>query len=320
MNDRASSDDGSWPQPLVTTSGPFSAARLDGAAEGMGDHGPRTRRLVDDGWVPPDLLCGLTLFLLAAQPREPRPDHPSAKASPIAGGVWVRERFTVHRPLPRLDAFTVSGESLGRHVAKGRRYGTTGSATVDGDGRPVATNLTTGLLSYQADPDLADEVEGIAVDDLVAPGPDRAAAADNPHLDTLASATVGEVVTAGPVTITLAMMAARDTTSPSNPIHSDPAAARAAGLDRPIAGGSHVLAFAIEPLLERFGPHVLHHGAAIDARWRIPTRTDETIVPLATVTGRDEAGVTITVDVELEGRGTAMVATIAIPFPGDDRP
>ncbi|MEL6983905.1 MAG: hypothetical protein AAFO29_15875, partial [Actinomycetota bacterium] len=63
-----------WPQPLQPVTGPFSAARVDGAADGMGEHGPVTRGLVADGLVPPDLICGMTLFLIARQPRQPRTD------------------------------------------------------------------------------------------------------------------------------------------------------------------------------------------------------------------------------------------------------
>ena len=59
----------SWPQPLAPVHGPFSTARLEGAATGMGPAGPATRSLIDDGFVPPDLVTGMTLFLLARQPR-----------------------------------------------------------------------------------------------------------------------------------------------------------------------------------------------------------------------------------------------------------
>jgi len=160
-----------WPQPLEPVSGPFTEDRIEGAAEGLGEHGPATRSLVEHGFVPPDLICGLTLLLLARQPRRPRPagrgHGPGAserQGSGVAGGVWVRERYTIHQPLLRDEPFLVTGESTGRHVRKGRRYGTTASRTVDAEGRRVAHNLTTGLLSYRPDPDLADEVEGVVLD------------------------------------------------------------------------------------------------------------------------------------------------------------
>ena len=318
----------SWPVPLEAVTGPFSVERLDGAAKGMGDHGPTTRALAASGWVQPDLLTGLTLFLLANQPRRPRPEHESGSdgdsgsgdtasgdtASPIAGGVWVRERFTIHRPLARDDAFVVTGQNTGRHVHKGRRYGTTISSTVDSAGRPVATNATTGLLAYRVVDGLADGVEGIPVADTPVPRPDRTAAAANPHLDALRSATAGTTLGGEPVTVSLAMMAARDTASPDNPIHSDLEAAKAAGLDRPIAGGSHVQAFALEPILAAFGPEVLFHGAHLETRWRAPTRADETIVPTATVASVSDDGVVVELAATLDDGRTAMVGTVEIPL------
>lgn len=312
-----------WPEPLQPAVGPFAEARIEGAAAGMGDHGPITRSLVADGFVPPDLLCGMTLFLLARQPRPAAPtgaggDQPGGhdgKPSPIAGGVWVRERFTIHRPLPLTDAFTVTGESTGRYVRKGRRYGTTTSVSHDSSGALVATNLTTGLLSYRAVDGLADSSEGLALEDTPAPVADRSAAAANPHLEQLRQATVGEVLGPDPLVVSLAMMAARDTASPDNPIHSDLEAAREAGLERPIAGGSHVLAFALEPILARFGPGALFHGAHIDARWKAPTKADATILPAVEVTAVDADRVELAIDIALAEGATAAVGSVTIPLP-----
>ncbi|MDH3683608.1 MAG: MaoC family dehydratase, partial [Acidimicrobiia bacterium] len=297
-----------WPQPLEPVIGPFSDARIEGAAAGMGEHGAVTRALVADGLVPPDLITGMTLFLLARQPRTERSpvdgseeseQQEKDKASPIAGGVWAREQFTIHRPLGRTDAFTVSGEATGRYVRKGRRYGTTTSVSHDSGGALVATNLTTGLLSYRAVDGLADGTEGLALADTPAPVADRAAAEANPHVEQLRGADVGEVLGGAPLVVSLAMMAARDTASPDNPIHSDLEAARKAGLERPIAGGSHVLAFALEPILARFGPGVLFHGAHLDARWKAPTHADATIVPRVEVTRVDVDRVVLAIDVTL---------------------
>ena len=317
-----------WPQPLEPVSGPFSEARIDGAAEGMGDHGPATRAVAASGYVPPDLLTGMTLFLLARQPRRPRPERAETdsggdavgggdeeKASPIAGGVWVREQFTIHRPLPRADRFEVTGASTGRHVHKGRRYGTTRSRSVDGAGRPVTSNLTTGLLSYAADPGLVDEVEGLPVDQTPGPEPDWDAATDNPHVEAIRSTAAGTTLGGQPMVITLAMMAARDTAQPDNPIHSDPEEARRAGLAKPIAGGSHVLAFAIEPLLAAWGPHALHHGTRFDVRWRAPTECDTTIVPTATVTAVEADRAVVDVEVALGDGRVAMVGSLIVPLP-----
>lgn len=306
-----------WPQPLEPVTGPLAPDRIDGAAEGMGDHGPVTRSIVAAGLVPPDLVCGMTLFLLARQPRPPRREQPDGEppASGVAGGVWVRERFTVHRPLGRLEPFIVTGQATGRHVRKGRRYGTTASHTVDATGNSVATNLTTGLLSYRADPALADQVEGMPADDTPAPSVDRAAAATNPHLDRIAEAATGDRFGGEALVVSLAMMAARDTDRPDNPIHSDPEEARKAGLARPIAGGSHVLAFAIEPLLAAWGPASLSHGATFDVRWKAPTEADAAIVPTATVTAVDEGQVVVDLEVALAGGPTAMQARVTVPLP-----
>ncbi len=311
-----------WPQQLKPVAGPFPATRIDGAAAGMGDHGPATRALIADGFVPPDLITGMTLFLLARQPqpepgREPGPDVPGKrpKASPIAGGVWVREQFTIHRPLRRADPFVVTGEATGRHVHKGRRYGTTRSQSHDSEGRRFASNLTIGLLSYRVEPHLVDEVEGLPLDRTPAPGPDPAAAAANPHLDELRSATVGERLGGHELVLSLAMMAARDTTTPDNPIHSDVEEARRAGLERPIAGGSHVLAFAIEPLLAAWGPGALSHGSRFDVRWRAPTEADAVIVPSATVIAVEPDRVDVDLTVTLGSGPVAMIGALTVPLP-----
>lgn len=316
-----------WPQPLQSVTGPFPAARIDGAAQGMGEHGPATRNLVAAGTVPPDLICGMTLFLIARQPRRPRPaDEGGAGSAPtaapkgasgVAGGVWVRERFTIHRPLDREDPFVVTGEAVGRHARKGRRYGTTVSRSVDSSGRPVATNLTTGLLSYRPEPGLADGVEGQPADEIPTPGPDHGAAAANPARDVLAQVSSGDRFGGGELVVSLAMMAARDTANPDNPIHSDPEEAKRAGLSRPIAGGSHVLAFAIEPLLAAWGAESLSHGAAFDVRWKAPTEADVTIVPTATVVSVDDDEIVVDLEVTLAGGPVAMVGTVTVPV---DRP
>lgn len=312
----------SWPQPLHPVSGPFSEARLDGAADGMGDYGPATRELAARGFVPPDLITGMTLFLLARQPRpEPKPDGGAsgpAKASPIAGGVWVREQFTIHRPLARAEAFEVTGESTGRYVRKGRRYGTTRSRTTDGAGRPVASNLTTGLLSYRAEEGRSDVVEGLPLDQTPGPEPDWDAAADNPSATAIRATEPGTTLGGEPAVISLTMMAARDTAQPDNPIHSDPEEAKRAGLARPIAGGSHVLSFALEPLLAAWGSHCLSHGTRFDVRWRAPTECNVTIVPTATVTEVQPDRALVDVSVALADGPVAMVGSLTIPLPAGD--
>ena len=302
-----------WPQPLTRVDGPFSSERVDGAAAGMGDYGDATRALSAAGRVQPDLITGMTLFLLARQPRKERADKPK-KTSAIAGGVWVREQYTVHAPIDRGDVFSITGSSTGRYVKKGRRYGTTSSESRASTGALVASNLTTGLLEYKVQNSLADGVEGLPLDDTPAPAPAWEAAANNPHLGLLSQARQGQTLGGKPVVVSLAMMAARDTANPDNPIHSDLEAAKEAGLERPIAGGSHVLSFAFEAVMAEFGIESLLHGAHVDARWKAPTHADAQIIPTVTVTESGQDRVALELAVDLVEGPTAMVGTITIPL------
>ena len=306
---------GSWPRPLRDSRGPFRADKLDGAAAGMGAWGSQAQALAAEGLVPPDMLTGMTLFLLSTQPKDPhrRQEIPGGSGG-VAGGIWVRERYTIHRPLGRDDAFTVRGASEGRHVHKARRYGTTSSETFDAAGARVATNLTTGLLSYKVQEGLADGVEGRAPDEIPAPAPDWDAARDNPCRDRLAGLGVGEELGGYAVTVSLALMAARDTKNPDNPIHSDPELARRAGLSKPIAGGSHVLAFALEPILERVGCRALLHGASFDIRWKTPVYADLVMRPRARVTEVTADRVVFDIDATLESGATAMTGRVVVPL------
>lgn len=304
-----------WPRPLVSASGPIRAERLDGAAEGMGDWGAETRALAAEGWVPPDMMTGLTLFLLSCQPRDPGKQQAiPGGGGGVAGGVWVRERFTIHRPLRRDEAFTVSGESVGRYAHKGRRYGTTRSETFNAAGDRSATNLTTGLLQYQVQEGLADSAEGASPDAVDPPAPDWQTAAENPCRKHLTSLGEGQTFGGHPVRVSLVLMEARDTKRPENPIHSDPAMAKEAGLARPIAGGSHVLAFALEPIMAAVGRHALLHGAYFDIRWKAPVFADSVIHPharIATITGDR---VVFDVEAVLDSGAVAMTGQIVVPL------
>jgi acyl dehydratase len=306
-----------WPQPLSDVTGPHPEEKIRGVAASMGDHGALIGKLMASGTLPPELMTGLTLFLLARQPRKPQPEGATKRkgAPGVSGRVWARERNTIHRPLQIGDAFVVKGSSAGRHVKRGRRYGTTQSATWDAAGRPVGTNITTGLLSYRPDASLEDEIIGLDPDRIPSPAPDWGTAKNNPHLDALATAEVGEVLGNVPLTVTLAMMAARDTSDPTNPIHSDPDAARAAGLAKPIAGGDHVQSFALELVMARFGPEVLLHGACLDTRWKAPTEAEASITPRATVTEVAPDRVALSLEVQLTDGPVAMVGSLVIPRP-----
>ena len=61
-----------FPRTLAQVVGPYPAAKIHGAAEGMGVYGGATRALVKQGLLLPDLITGMTLALLAKQPRKPQ--------------------------------------------------------------------------------------------------------------------------------------------------------------------------------------------------------------------------------------------------------
>ena len=305
----------SWPKPLVEVSGPMRADKIEGAALGMGDWGARNQALFARGIVQPDMLTGLTLFLLSNQPRDPKKVQKiPGGAGGVAGGVWVRERFTISRPMKHDEAFIVQGDSVGRHVHKGRRYGTTRSETLDTQGKRIAQNLTTGLLAYKVQEGLEDSLEGEDPDLISAPTADRAAAMNNPCLAQLATLKPGCEFGGHEVNVSLAMMQARDTQKPDNPIHSDPELARKAGLSRPIAGGSHVLAFVCEAIMQEVGEEALLHGANFDVRWKAPVHADSVIFPSVQVAAVSADLVVLDCTVRLADGAIAMVSQIRIPL------
>ena len=128
-----------WPRQLKDAHGPMRADKLEGAAIGMGDWGIESRALAAEGWVPPDMMTGLTLFVLGSQPKGKSKQAMPGAGGGVAGGVWVRERFTIIQPLRVDQLFTVKGEAVGRHVHKGRRYGTNRCQTFNEADELVAT-------------------------------------------------------------------------------------------------------------------------------------------------------------------------------------
>jgi len=319
----STNNDSTWPRTLSSVTGPYPTAKVEGAALGMGEVGPANVALHRSGILPPDLMTGLTLYLIARQPRreappdsrEPHAENGKRGAPGVSGSIWVRERAIYHRPIPSTDAFHVDGAQIGRHIRKGRRYASTWSKTVDSAGRLAGTNRTTGLVSYRVDNSLKDRVEGQGPDETPDLGADWTHAQDNPHLRELSDARVGQVLGGDSFVVSLAMMAARDTDNPDNPIHSDPASARAAGLKKPIAGGSHVQAFALELLMARFGPQVLLHGAYVDCRWKRPTEAEDAITPRAEVIEVRADRVAFSLEVRHETGPIAMVGSVVIPRP-----
>jgi len=303
-----------WPRSLKPASGPWRADKLEGAALGMGDWGVESRALASEGWVPPDMMTGLTLFILGNQPKGKSKQSIPGAGGGVAGGVWVRERFTIVRPLKADEAFTVTGEMVGRHVHKGRRYGTNRCETLNAAGEVAARNLTTGLLAYKVEEGLEDELLGADPNKIESPGPDHSVAAYNPCLEQLRQLKHGEVFEAGPMTVSLAMMAARDTKKPDNPIHSDPELARKAGLSKPIAGGSHVLSFPLELIMQHAGRYALFHGASFDIRWKSPVYADLVINNRVEVSTATPDKVVFDLEVTLESGATAMVGQVTVPL------
>jgi len=287
---------------LQDVHGPFDPHQVHAAGESLGGFGSATRRLIEQGLVPPDVLMGLTLALLAGQPRTTRAASDDL-ASAIEGNVWVREQVTIHRPCRIDEPWTVQGTSARRYTRKGRRYGTTLSRTVDSGGLIVASNCTTGLLSYRVDEGLGDTNEGLEESEVHIPTVDPTGAGFTADVASAASFTA-----ASPVEMTLALMQRRDGKAPKNPIHSDPEKARRAGLRAPIAGGSHVAAFVFELLMREWGPEALLHGAHIDVQWKSPTYAGDRLEPSAVVSSVTPDLVTLAIAVEpAKLRGTIMI-------------
>jgi hypothetical protein len=279
----------------------------------MGAEGVAARALVERGLAPPELLTGLTLALIHEQPRRAAADG-ARRPSAVAGGVWVREELTVHAPPPLDEPLVISGAALRRFARGGRIYAVSASQTRDARGRLLASNCTTGLERYRRDPGLADFAEGVPEAEVPVAGPDRAAAAANPCLDALRALQAGDVLAGAPVEITLERLRDRDGPTPENPIHSDAAAARAAGLDVPIAGGAHVLAFLQEVLLQAWGDEALYHGAELDVRWVAPVRAGTKILPRAEVTRASPEGVELALEVRCDG-ARALEGRARVPLP-----
>ena len=303
-----------WPRQLQDAQGPMRADKLEGAALGMGECGQESRALASEGLVPPDMMTGLTLFILGHQPKGKTKQAMPGAGGGVAGGVWVRERFTIMSPLKVDESFTVKGESVGRHVHKGRRYGTNRCETFNSTGELVGRNLTTGLLAYKVEEGLEDELLGTDPDKIEAPGPGFSSAPNNPSLNKLHELKVGQIFEEKSINVSLAMMEARDTKKPDNPIHSDPELAKKAGLSKPIAGGSHVLSFPLEVLMQNIGRYALYHGASFDIRWKSPVYADTIINAKAEVVGATAEAIVFDLEVKLETGAIAMVGQVTVPL------
>ena len=278
------------------------------AADGMGEWGDPAREVIAAGFVPPDVLTGMTLHLLASQPRQPSAAGEKRKGA-IEGGVWVREQVTYHAPMRLREEIEISGASVQRFSRRGRRYGVNTSETRGADGRLLVSSCTTGLLRYRKEPGLEDRVYGESAE---VAGADVSRASDNPSLDRIRCVEAGDVIEGGEALVTLEMMRTRDAHRDDNPIHTDPAVAEREGLAAPIAGGSHVLAFLQAALMAEWGPQSLLHGAHFDVQWKGQTYAGTRIRPRATVAATGER---LELELAIEGEErTALTGCALIPL------
>ena len=291
-------------------SGPFDPEHLAGALGSLGPHARASTELAAAGLVTPDVLCGQAVLLQARQPHSASADP--AQASPIAGGVWVREQCTIHRPMRADEVFAVTGATVRRYMRRGRRYDVTVAETRDHDGALLVANCTTGLLAYAVEGSLDDSQEGAGVDAVPVPVPDPTRSSENPERPRLTRLVVGDAVACRAVTLELDWMVRRDGRRPMNPIHSDPEVARRAGLRAPIAGGSHVAAFVLEALMAAWGPHCLLHGAYLDLRWLSPTEAGTELRPTAVVE-RVDANVEVAIAIDGADGIRRLQGRICIP-------
>lgn len=302
----------SYPHPLSPLRQPLDPAMVERIVTTIGP-AKSSRELYARGIVPPASLTHLTLILLNGQPRRSEPQaEGEERPSAVAGGVWVREQVTYHRPVRLTDELAITGAVARRFTRKGRRFSTTLSETRDPAARLLVSSCTTGMTQYRPDPSLADETEGLAESEIDVPGADASCAGENPCLGTLRQVEVGTRLEGAPFDFSLELLQRRDGKRPGNPIHSDPEVARKAGLAAPIAGGSHVLALLQETLMEAWGAEALVHGAAFDVRFISPVHAGSQVVPRATVTGTG-ARLELDLEVECDGR-TALAGRASIPL------
>lgn len=305
-----------YPLPLSPVRGPLSPSLAENAVLALGPAAKASRELLDAGRVAPDVLAGMTLLLLAGQASRAQPAK-SERGGPgrgVAGSVWVREHFTVHRPVRVGQMLEVTGAIQRDYSNGGRRYTVTLSETRSATGDLLASNCTTGLVRYRRDEELPDSEEGLDEDAIRRPALDIGAAAENPAIETLRALRVGDDVRGEVTRVGLEQMRARDGGQSRNPIHTDPEAARQAGLVLPIVGGSHVFAYLQEALMRALGKQALLHGACFDLRWVAQVRAGTCVEPRATVSGASDDRVELDLEVGCEGR-VAMTGSLAIPLP-----
>ena len=301
------------PRPLQSVKGPLVPDLAPRVVAGLGPRAGPSARLVARGIAPPAALTAMTLHLLSEQPRRPAEDGGERPPS-VSGGVWVREQLTCHRPARIGELVEIPGELARRFTKKGRRFNVSTSRTLRADGTLLVSNATTGLERYRPDPDLGDGEEGRPDAEVAVPSPDPTSAAENPCLNALRALRTGETIEDPALPVPLELMLAWEGERSRNPIHSDPEAARRAGLDRPIAAGSQVLAFVQEPLMRELGDEALLYGAHFDARWVAPVRAGSTVTPRARVAAVSERELRFALEVACDG-AVALVGRAVVPLP-----
>lgn len=291
--------------PLALRTFPFEAdlalaERWRGALAGVC---PASDRLVAAGFLPPQALTGNTIFL-------------AFRNYDLEGGVYAREQVTYRRPVELGETLEIEGEIAATYLRKGRRYRIMRSVSKDAAGRVVVESRSTGVAQLATVVDQTGKVVMANETPPAVSAPDAflEAAADNPCRERLLALEVGAVLASGRRSVTLEMMRAQAGEDDRNPIHTDQAAAERAGLDAPIAGGPHVLAFLQETMMERLGDQLLLHGSHFDVRWIRPVRAGSTIEAEAEIAhaGADKSCVEFDLRIACEGE-PAMVGRARIP-------
>ena len=306
-----------YPLSLSPVRGSLEPALAENAVLSLGAEARASRSLLEEGFVAPDVLAGMTLFLLAGQPRRTAPatgQNASAKGRGIAGSVWVREHFTVHRPARVGEAIEVTGAVERAYSKRGRRYTVTVSETRSENGTLLASNCTTGLARFRRDGLQADSSEGLGEQAVRRPTSDAAAASTNPAVDFLRTLKVGDEIRGSVTPVLLEQMQRRDGGTGRNPIHTDEEAARQAGLAQPIAGGAHVFGYLQEALMRALGSNSLLHGACFDLYWVSQVRPGDSVTPRASVSVTAPDRVEFDLRVECDERA-AMLGSVALPLP-----
>ena len=220
-----------YPLSLSPVRGSLEPALAENAVLSLGAEARASRSLLEEGFVAPDVLAGMTLFLLAGQPRRTAPatgQNASAKGRGIAGSVWVREHFTVHRPARVGEAIEVTGAVERAYSKRGRRYTVTVSETRSENGTLLASNCTTGLARFRRNGLQGDSAEGLGEQAVRRPTSDAAAASTNPAVDVLRTLKVGDEIRGSVTPVLLEQMQRRDGGTGRNPIHTNAEAARQA--------------------------------------------------------------------------------------------